>query len=93
MEILTGSKVRIMSWNNICKNFTVDEVYNSDGRIEIFIDTPKYGFDEGIKKYCGKLYDVSEVIKEGFYKLDGIEGYVFTDEILKVAEDVKKFKD
>ena len=79
-------KVRILSWNNILKKYKSYIVVNDDRKEEIFIDTYKYGYDEGIKKYCGKVYDISEVIKEGFYKLDGIDDYIFTDEILKLIE-------
>ena len=82
-----GNKVRIMSWNNICKTFEVEERYNDNIQVEVYINTEKYGYDESIKKFCGKLYEISEVLGDGFYKLKGIEDYTFTDEILKFVEE------
>lgn len=41
-----GNKVRIMSWNNICKSFEVEEKYNDNIQVETYINTEKYGYDQ-----------------------------------------------
>ena len=51
-------------------------------------------FPKPMEEYCGHQFYIEEVLmvneKVGYYKLSGIEGWNFTDEMLELAYDPKE---
>ena len=73
-----GQKVRVKSWERMEREYGLDE----DGNII----TPAT-FTESMSKFCGKIYEISEVDPLGFvtYKLAGDvpEYYYWDDKMLE----------
>lgn len=83
MEYKVGDRVRIKTWEKMVEEFGVDE----DGDIRM---TGLYYFTRLMKKYCGNIYTIKNVHFDRKYKLEGIDGYTFSDDMIEQKELTKE---
>ncbi len=85
MKYKVGDKVRVRSWEDMEREFGLDEF--GDINTEIWFAPP-------MKEYCGKVVEISEIVGN-YYKIrKDKELWSFTDEMLEpVIFDWETFKD
>ena len=79
-----GDKVKIRTWESMAKEFGTDR----DGDISC-----KCWFVTDMKKYCGKVFTIKEVLCDGNYYLssdDNVSEWKFSEDMLE--DNVVKFK-
>lgn len=79
-----GDKVKIRTWESMAKEFGTDR----DGDIEC-----KCWFVTDMKKYCGKVFTIREVLRNGNYRLSGDDDVYsrrFSEDMFE--DNVVKFK-
>ena len=75
MNYKVGDKVRVRQWNEMEKEFGLD----SDGDIKC-----ESCFTRAMKKFCGKIFTVEEVLSS-YYELKGGESFSFSDDMLETV--------
>ena len=81
LEYKVGDKAIVREWDDMAKEFSVDD----DGEIEL---SNEWCFAEGMKKFCGKTVTITGITREGddpCYEIDGGDDWHFTDEMFKPA--------
>lgn len=78
-----GDRVRIKTWEKMAQEFGVNE----DGDIRM---TGLYYFTRLMKKYCGNIYTIKNVNFDHSYKLEGIDGCAFSDDMFEQKELTKE---
>lgn len=87
MKYKEGDKVRIREWNDMAREYGVDE----DGAI----DCPPIFFTSDMKRYCGKIMTIESVHKDSFENVfydmeEDREGWQWADFMLIPAEYFSK---
>lgn len=78
MRFKKGDYVRIRSWEEMVKEFGID----NNGEV----DTPRCSFTEGMKDYCGEIRKVSAADHDDTYQMEGIDFYWFPEDSLLPAK-------
>lgn len=72
-----GDKVKIRTWESMRKEFGTDR--NGDIPCRCYFVTY-------MKKYCGKVFTIKEVSRNGRYYLDGVSGWKFSEDMFEKAK-------
>ncbi len=79
MKYKVGDKVRVRQWDDMVKEFGVDEFGNINTKTG-------YYFIRQMKEFCGGVYEIYSVLEKSYYLKDGdkyIHHWYFTDDMLE----------
>ena len=82
MNYKIGDRVRVREWDDMAKEFGVDEYGNIPASLALY-------FIKTMSIFCGDIFTISEINDDGYILLGDEYGFTFTDEMLvPVAESV-----
>lgn len=79
MKYKVGDKVRVRQWDDMAKEFGVDEFGNIDTKTGCY-------FTKQMKEFCGGVYEIDSVLEKGYWLKDGYKyshHWYFTNDMLE----------